>query len=94
MTPVLFKMADVNVGHLKVKVDLVKRWHPKVCKKRNPTYVCGYDRQFCPHDPPRVTVWHHSASDPRDRIVYPIYKLMIDSYNLCRENKGADLLHS
>ena len=38
---------------------------------------------------PRVTVWHHEAppsrvmpnSDPRDRIVYPIHKLMLDSFS-------------
>ena len=37
---------------------------------------------------PRAIVWHHEAlslmlnSDPRDRFVYPIHKLMLDSYNL------------
>ena len=48
MTSVLIKMEDVKVGYLKVKMDLFKRWHPKVCKKKNPTCVCGYVRQFCP----------------------------------------------
>ena len=43
----LIKMADVNVGYLKVKMDLLKRWHPKECKEKNPTCVCGYFRQFC-----------------------------------------------
>ena len=32
MMSVLFKMADVNAGYLKVKLDLLKCWHPKVCK--------------------------------------------------------------
>ena len=41
-------MAEVNVGFLKVKMDLLKGWHPKLCKKKNPTCVRGYDRQFCP----------------------------------------------
>ena len=48
MTSVLIKTADINVGYLKVKVDLLKRWHPKVCKKKSPTCICGLVRQFCP----------------------------------------------
>ena len=30
----LFKMADVKAGYLKVKLDLLKRWHPKYARKR------------------------------------------------------------
>ena len=40
MTSVLFKMTDVNVGYLKVNIDLLKRCSPKVCKKKHPTFVC------------------------------------------------------
>ena len=29
------------LGYLKVKMDLLKRWHPKVCMKKNPTCDCG-----------------------------------------------------
>ena len=46
MTSVLFKMADINVGYLKIKMQSLMM----------------------------------PSSDPRDRIVYPIHKLMIDSY--------------
>ena len=41
MTSVLFKMAYVNAGYFKVKLNLFERSHPKVCKKKNPTLVCG-----------------------------------------------------
>ena len=34
----LFKMADLNAGYLKLKLDALA---PKVCKKKNPTCVCG-----------------------------------------------------
>ena len=61
MTSALFKMVDVNVGNLKVNMDLLKRWHPKVCKKKS---------RVMPN------------SDPRDRIIYPIHKLMLDFDNL------------
>ena len=40
ITSVLLKMADVNVGYFKVKLNLFKPWYPKVCKKKNPTWVC------------------------------------------------------
>ena len=33
MTSVLFKMADVHARYLKVKLDLIKRWHPKYARK-------------------------------------------------------------
>ena len=49
---------DINVEYLKVKMDLLKRWNPKVCKKINPTCVCGYNRQFCPSG--------HCLAEPRD----------------------------
>ena len=63
MTSVLIKIADVIIGYLKVKMDLLKRWHPKVCKKKNPTCVCGYVRQFCPLGEP--------LGSQRELIVYP-----------------------
>ena len=62
MTSVLFKMADINVGYLNVKMDLLKRWQPKVCKKKNPT--CAFV-DMIDNSVPWVTVWHHSA-EPRD----------------------------
>ena len=36
ITSVVFKKADVhvNAGYLKVKLDLLKRWHPKYARKR------------------------------------------------------------
>ena len=37
VTSVFFKIAHVNAEHFKVKLNLFKRWHPKVCKKKNPT---------------------------------------------------------
>ena len=40
MTSVLFKMANVNAGYFNVKLNLFKHWQ-KVCKKKNPTCVCG-----------------------------------------------------
>ena len=61
MASVLFKMADVNVGYSKVKMDLLKRWHSKVCTKKNPTCVVGR----IDNSVPRVTVWGHSTK-PRD----------------------------
>ena len=89
MSSVLIKMADINIGFLKVKFDLLKRWHPKVCKKKNPTWVCGYVRQFytlghCLASLSRASC-RQVSSDPRDRIVYPIHKLMIDSYILLKK---------
>ena len=57
MTSVLIKMAHVNVGYLKVKMDLLKHWHwhPKVCKKKNQhAFVDMLDNSV-----PWVTVWHH-----------------------------------
>ena len=42
MTSVLFKMADVNAGYLKVKLDILfKALAAKVCKKKYPTCVSG-----------------------------------------------------
>ena len=47
------------------------------------TKVCEKDKSV-----PRVTVWNHLVdlvmqnSNPWDRIVHPIHKLMIDSYTL------------
>ena len=80
MMSVLFKKADVNTGYLKVKLALSKNWHPNHARKRiQHAFVDWKDKSV-----PQVTVWHHSAEprDPRDRIVYPILKLMIYSYIL------------
>ena len=76
MTSVFFKMVDVNVENFKLKQNLFKR------KKRNPT--CFEERIGKSVIP--VIVWHHKAesSDPRDKFVYPINKLMINSYNLTK----------
>ena len=70
-TLVLFKMAEVNAGYLKIKLDLLTG-----CKKKNPTCVGGKERQIV-----------MPSSDPQDRIVYPIHKLMIDSYILQTESR-------
>ena len=61
MTSVLYKMADVNAGYLKVEVDLLRRWHLKYARKRIlHAFVDIIDTSVS-----RVTVWHHSA-EPRD----------------------------
>ena len=91
MTPVLFKMADINVGHLKVKMDFLKRWHPKYTRKR--TQHAFVDRIDNSALRSLFGITRQSLvmprNDPRDRIFYPIYKLMIDSNNLrlCRLEK-------
>ena len=74
-------MADVNAEYLKVKLDLSKRWHPKYARKRiqHVSVERIYKSLF-------GITWQSlvmPSNDPRDRIVYPIHKLMIDSYNLC-----------
>ena len=84
MTSDLIKMADVNFGYLKVKMYLLKHWHPKVCKKKNPTCVYGYVSQSLFGITRQSLVM--PSSDPRDRIVYPIHKLMIDSYIIHRRS--------
>ena len=57
MTSVSFKMADLNAGYLKVKLDLLKRWHLKYATKRIlHTFVNRIDKFV-----PRITVWHHEA---------------------------------
>ena len=54
MTSVLFKMTDINAGYLKVKLDLLKSWHPKYARKRiQHAFVDRIDKSI-----PRVTVWH------------------------------------
>ena len=61
MTPVLFKMMDVNAGYLKLKLDLLKRWHPKYARKIiQHASVDRIDKSV-----PPVSVWHHSA-EPHD----------------------------
>ena len=36
MTSVFINMTDVDAEYFKVKLNLLKRWHPKVCKKKYP----------------------------------------------------------
>ena len=70
MTSVLFRMADVNVGYLKVKMDLLKAVQEYARKRIQHVFVDRIDnssRIF--HDcevlieksVPRFTVWHHKA---------------------------------
>ena len=48
-------------GIQKVKLDLLKRWHPKCARKRiQHVFVDRIDNSVA-----QVTVWHHSA-EPRD----------------------------
>ena len=84
MTSALIKMADINVRYFKVKMDFIKCWYQKLCTKKNPTYVCEKDRQFCPSGNCLASLGKvvMPSSYPRDRIVYSILKLMIDSYKL------------
>ena len=57
MTSVLFKMAVINAGYLKVKLDLLKRCHPKYARNRiQHAFVARIDKPV-----PRITAWHHSA---------------------------------
>ena len=55
-------------------MNLLKRWHPKVCKKKKPTCVCNFVDRI-DKSVPQVTVWHHEAlhhealhhsAEPRD----------------------------
>ena len=72
MMSVLFKMANVNAGYM--YLDLLKLCHPKYARKRiQHAFVDRINKSV-----PWVTVWHHKAlsSEPRDKIVYPIHKLM------------------
>ena len=46
---------------------------------KNLTWVCGYDRQFCPEG--HFLASRGSASDPMDRFVYPIHKHMFGSFS-------------
>ena len=60
MKLVLLKMADVNKGYFMVKLDLLKRWHPKCARKRiQHAFVHRIDNSV-----PRITIWHHSV-EPR-----------------------------
>ena len=74
-----------------VTMNLVKRWHQEVFKKKiQPDKL----EERIDKDVPWGTVWHHSAehSDPRDRFVYPIHKIMIHSYILCIERLATGLI--
>ena len=47
--------------HLKVKLDLLKRWHLKYARKRiQHAFEDRIDKSV-----PRVNIWHHST-EPRD----------------------------
>ena len=51
------KLEETSAGYLKVKLDLLKRWHPKYARKRiQHAFVDRIDKSV-----PWVTVWHHSA---------------------------------
>ena len=78
----------------KGKMDLLKHWHPKSMQEIESymrLWICytilslgsllGITRQ-CLVMP---------SSDPRERIVYPIHKLLIDSYNPDSEQQTAQL---
>ena len=75
---VLFKMADVNAEYFKAKLTLFKRWHPKEShislRKVSTNLSLG-----SPYGITRRSLVMPN-SDPRDRLVYPIHKLMINSY--------------
>ena len=60
MTSVLIKMADVYVGYLKVKLNLLKRTQKYARKRIQHAFMGMLDKSA-----PRVTVWHHSP-EPRD----------------------------
>ena len=82
MMSVLFKMVDINVVYLKVKLDLLKSWNPKYARNRiQHAFVDTIDESV-----PWVTVWHHSAEPhdakqcPSGQISLSFQKLMIDSY--------------
>ena len=51
MTSVLYKMADINAGYLKVKLDLLKHWHPCMQEKEYNGFVGRMDKSVL-----RVTV--------------------------------------
>ena len=89
MTSVSFKMADVNAGYLKVKLELLKRRHTKRTKQGEETsmpFSRFVDRIDKPSFGSMYSITRQSlvmpSSDPRSRIFYPIQKLMIDSYIL------------
>ena len=49
-----------NAGYLKVKLGLLKCWHPKCARIRiQHAFVDRIDNSV-----PRGTVWHHSAEPP------------------------------
>ena len=75
MTSVLFKMANAKVGYLKVKLNLLKESNMRLWIGQTNLSLgslFGITRQSL------VML----SSDPQDRIVYPIHKLMIDYYIL------------
>ena len=61
MMSVLFKIGDVNVGYLKVKMGLIKALLPKsMQEKESNSFGDRVDNSV-----PRVTDWHHKA-EPHD----------------------------
>ena len=57
-------VAFFSVNSIKIKLRRIK-----ACKKKNPSFVSGMDRQIC-----------LSVCDPWDRFVYPCLTRMMDSY--------------
>ena len=96
MTSVLFKMADINVGYLKVKNVFNKALTPKKYARKRIEHAF---EERIDNSVPRVTfdITRQSlvipSSDPPDRIVYPIHKLMIDSYNIQKCPLKPIMLH-
>ena len=77
MTLVFFKMTGINAEYFKVKLNLFKRWHQKVCKKKKNLRLWKGKTNLSLGSLFGIT-W--------DRSVYPIHKLMIDSYSLALLN--------
>ena len=79
MASVFFKMAEENAEYLNVKLKLIQALAPKSMQEKESNRI---DKSV-----PRVTVWNHSAeprdanSDPLNKSVCPIHKLMIYSYS-------------
>ena len=92
---VFFKVAYVNAEYFKVKLNLFKRWHPKVYKEK---IQHVFEERI-----DNTVIWSLFGitqqslampnSDPSDRIVYPIHKLMTDSYTLY-ENRSIERIQS
>ena len=76
ITLVFFKTTNVNA---EVKLNLSKDWHQNVCKKKIPIQH-EFEERIDKSVPRRCLVMPNS--DLRDKPIYPIHKLMIDSYIL------------